>query len=50
MTDKATHQYEEDVCVSLISNIGNFVTHNTSKGKEAEIISETLQEMLIHSL
>lgn len=44
------HQYEEDICVSLISNLGNFTVHSTNQGKESKLISETLQEMLIHSL
>ena len=44
------HKSEDDICVNLAATIGNFASHNTTKGKETEIISETLQDMLIHSL
>lgn len=45
-----THQYSEDIRVNLISNYGNFVSHNTSPGNELLTISETLQEIYLHSL
>lgn len=45
-----THKYEDDICVNLVATIGNFTSHNTTKNKELENISETLQDMLIHSL
>lgn len=45
-----THKYQDNICVKLDSKIGNFVSHNTSKGQEAAIISETLQDAYISSL
>lgn len=44
------HQYEENICVNLVSDVGNFISHNNSPNRELEIISETLQDMHIHSL
>ena len=45
-----THTYSENIHVNLAANIGNFILHNTSKNQELAIISETLQDMHIHSL
>lgn len=45
-----THTYEDDICVSLNSQLGNFVTHNTSPKQELSIIAETLQDEYISSL
>ncbi len=45
-----THTYEDNICVNLAANIGNFVTHHTAKGKEIATISETLQDISIRSL
>lgn len=42
--------YADDICVSLNSQLGNFVTHNTSPNKELSIIAETLQDEYISSL
>lgn len=44
------HTYTDDICVSLNSQLGNFVTHNTSPNKELSIIAETLQDEYISSL
>lgn len=44
------HTYEDDICLNLSANIGNFVTHSTKKDDELSVISETLQEMHLHSL
>lgn len=46
----STHDYEDDICVNLVSNVGNFVSHNVSSSHDLHIISETLQDMHIHSL
>lgn len=45
-----SHKYEDDIRVNLVANIGNFTAHNTTKNKELEIISETLQDIYISSL
>ncbi len=45
-----THKYEEDFCLNLAGNLGNFVSHKCTKGKELATISETLQDMYIHLL
>ena len=45
-----THAYEDDICVSLNSQLGNFISHNTSANKELSIIAETLQDAYISSL
>lgn len=44
------HSYEDDICVNLTASIGNVIMHNTTQNKELKIISETLQDMYIHSL
>lgn len=44
------HKYKEDFCLNLTGNLGNFVSHKTTQGKELETISETLQDMYIHFL
>ena len=44
------HKYNEDFCLNLSGNLGNFVIHKSTKGKELATISETLQDMYIHSL
>lgn len=44
------HTYNETILLNLTANLGNLVSHNTSKGQEIRIISETLQDMHIHSL
>jgi hypothetical protein len=45
-----TRKYEDNICVNLIATVGNFTAHNTTKDKELEIVSETLQDMYISSL
>lgn len=45
-----SHDYEEDICLNVIENLGNLTSHNVINGKELQIISETLQDMYIHSL
>lgn len=45
-----THKYEEDFCLNLSGNFGNFTSHESTVGKELAAISETLQDMYIHFL
>lgn len=45
-----THQYEDDICLNLVATVGNCIVHKTTKGQELSIISETLQDINIHSL
>lgn len=45
-----THSYNQDIHLKLTANIGNLVNHTTTEGKELATISETLQDMYIHSL
>lgn len=44
------HKYEDDFCLNLAGNLGNSVNHIVTEGKELATISETLQDMYIHSL
>lgn len=46
----STHNYEEDFCLNLSGNLGNSVSHRTDPDQELATISETLQDMYIHSL
>lgn len=45
-----THEYEEDICLNLIGNLGNYVLLPQNSNSELVTISETLQNMHIHSL
>lgn len=42
--------YEDDICVNLVGNTGNFVIHHTTAGKELAYISDVLQDMNIRNL
>lgn len=45
-----THTYSEDICLNLLSYTDNLVSHKIGQNQELSIISETLQDMHIHSL
>lgn len=45
-----THEYEDDICLNLIGNLGNYVLFPPSSKDNLLTISETLQNMHIHSL
>lgn len=45
-----THKYEEDFCINLEADLGNFVSRSNTPGKELKTISQTLQEINLNSL